>query len=238
MGSSVCEEGKIFLNTQSWAAIAGSLDPGHVRQAMQSTAEILDSPCGLRINYPSYTKFPDGSRYCCNVPGAGESGGLFYHANAWAVIAEAMLGNAERAWKYFCQIMPNVRSAEDADTYGREPYAFASWVYAPENGNYGKASLSHLTGGASWIYRAATEFLLGVRPVADGILIAPCVPKEWRSYSVRRRLAGASYHFEFRNPDAKNGRSVEISVQGKKLAGDLVPYAPAGTSVEVEVILR
>lgn len=238
MGANSCEEGKIFLNTQSWAAIAGTLDKNHVKQAMDSVAEILDCPCGIRISYPGYTKMPDGKRYCANVPAAGEDGGLFYHANTWAVIAEAALGNSERAWKYFNQIQPNVRSAVDADTYGREPYAFASWVYAPENANYGKASLTHLTGGASWSYRVATEFLLGVRPQVDGIRIAPCIPADWKQYSVKRQIAGAKYNFNFSNPDGKTGPAVEITVNGKKLASDLIPYAPSGAEVNIDIVIK
>ncbi len=238
MGSDSCEEGKIFLNTQSWAAIAGTLDNAHVKQAMDSVSEILDSPCGIRISYPGYTKMADGKRYCANIPAAGENGGLFYHANTWAVIAEAVLGNSERAWKYFNQIQPNVRSAVDADTYGREPYAFASWVYAPENANCGKASLTHLTGGASWAYRVATEFLLGVKPEVDGIRIAPCIPADWKQYSVKRRIAGAKYNFNFSNPNGKTGPAVEISVNGKKLDSNIIPYAPSGAEVNVDIILK
>ena len=238
MGAESCEEGKIFLNTQSWAAIAGTLNKEHVRQAMDSVAEILDSPCGIRISYPGYTKMADGERYCANSPGAGENGGLFYHANTWAIIAEAALGNSERAWKYFNQIQPNVRSSIEADIYGREPYAFASWVYAPENGNYGKASLTHLTGGASWTYRAATEFLLGVQPQVDGIHIAPCIPADWKEYSVKRQIAGATYNFRFTNPDAKTGPAVKITVNGNVLDSNIIPYAAPGSEVNVDIILK
>lgn len=238
MGSNVCSEGKIFLNTQSWAAIAGTLDNAHVKQAMQSVSEILDSPCGIRISYPGFTKLVDGRRYTGNYVAAGENGGLFYHANTWAVIAEAALGNNKRAWKYFNQIMPCMRAAESPDIYGREPYAFASWVYAPENANYGKASLSHLTGGASWMYRVASEFLLGVQVQIGGIKIAPCIPNEWKSYSVTRQIAGAVYTFSFENPDNKSGQDVEITVNGRKIDGNMIPYAAKNEKVTVNVLLK
>lgn len=233
MGSSANEEGKIFLNTQSWAAIAGTLDKKHVTQALDSAAEILDSPCGIRISYPGYTRMADGKRYCANIPGAGENGGLFYHANTWAIIAESLQGNVERAWKYFRQILPIVRSAADADIYGREPYAFASWVYAPENANYGQASLTHLTGGASWLYRTATEFLLGIQPRPDGIKISPCVPNEWDEYAVKRKIAGASYNFSFKRN--RTCSQIEIIVNGKKVDSDMIPYATTGSKVDVQI---
>ena len=147
------------------------------------------------------------------------------------------MGHSERAWEYFRHIRPDYRTAKDADLYEREPYAFASWVYGPANANFGKAALSHLTGGASWIYRAATEYLLGIRPEIGGLRIAPCIPAEWDGYTVDRILAGAFYHIEVRNPQHKTGPKVKITVDGFPIEGDLIPRAPEGTKVKVDVIL-
>lgn len=232
MGGKANEEGQLFLNTQTWGAIAGTLAPAHVRQALNSVYEHLNSQYGLRLYEPPFTRLLDGERYCGNVPGAGENGGLFYHANTWAIIAEAKQGNARRAWEYFNHIMPN-RRAEDADLYEREPYAFASWCYGPDNASFGKAALSHLTGGASWIYRTATEFLLGVRPVKGGVRIIPCIPAEWEGYSMERTMAGVRYHIEVRNPEHKTGPGVQLTVDGKEIDGDFVRHPAPGSQVHI-----
>lgn len=233
LGSRSNPEGKLFLNTQSWAAIAGTLPEAKVRRAMESVSAGLDTECGIRLFTPSFTKMMDGvTRFHTNTPGAGENGGLFLHANTWAVIAEALLGNRERAWKYFSQILPNNLSARNPEHYGREPYAFASWVYGPDHKAFGHAALTWLTGGAAWIYMAGTEYILGIRPTLDGLLIDPCVPTEWPEFSMVRQVRGATYHITMKN----SGQPVAtLSVDGKIISGKAVPYAPPGATVRVVV---
>ena len=233
MGSAVSAEGKIFLNTQSWAALAGSLDKAHVEKALDSAYRMLNSECGLRLCAPPFTKNLDGATFCGNSSGAGENGGLFYHANTWAIMAEAMAGHAERAWEYFRHVLPTERSAADADLYEREPYAFASWVYGPDNASFGRAALTHLTGGASWIYHVAMEYLLGIRPTPEGIHIVPVIPAEWDSYTVTRDFNGARYIVEVRNPLRKSCGAIKLTVDGKAIDGDLIPKAAKGTVSKV-----
>lgn len=232
-------EGKIFLNTQSWAAIAGILPEKMVRTAMDEVSKKLDTDCGIRLFTPPFTKMMNGvTRFHTNTPGAGENGGLFLHANTWAVIAESMLGNPQRAWKYFSQILPNNLSARDPEHYGREPYAFASWVYGPDHQAFGHAALTWLTGGAAWIYIAGTEYILGIRPTLDGLLIAPCIPPEWKEFKVERRIRGATYRITVFNPGGAVNGKVKLTVNGNPVDGSIVPYAPFGTTVNVMTIIE
>lgn len=238
LGSRKNKEGRIFLNTQSWAAMAGTLSAEKVRTALDYVSEMLDTDCGIRLFTPPFTTMMDGvTRFHTNTPGAGENGGLFLHANTWAVIAEAMLGNPRRAWKYFSQILPNNLSARNPEHYGREPYAFASWVYGPDHEAFGHAALTWLTGGAAWIYIAGTEYILGIRPTLDGLLIAPCIPPEWKEFEVRRVVRGATYRITVMNPDKVGCGKVEITVDGSPVKGSLIQYASAGETVEVKATI-
>ena len=238
LGSRKNKEGKIFLNTQSWAAMAGSLPAAKVRKAMDNVSEMLDTECGIRLFTPPFTTMMDGvTRFHTNTPGAGENGGLFLHANTWAIIAEAMLGNPQRAWKYFSQILPNNLSARNPEHYGREPYALASWVYGPDHDAFGHAALTWLTGGAAWTYIAGTEYILGIRPTLDGLLVSPCIPPDWDKFEVQRRVRGATYRITVLNPDKVGCGNVHLTVDGSPLKGSLVPYAPAGKTVEVRAVI-
>jgi cellobiose phosphorylase len=235
LGSRNNPEGKLFLNTQSWAAFAGTLPAEKVRKAMDKVSKMLDTDCGIRLFTPPFTTMMDGvTRFHTNTPGAGENGGLFLHANTWAIIAEAMLGNQRLAWKYFSQILPNNLSARDPEHYGREPYAFASWVYGPDHAAFGHAALTWLTGGAAWTYIAGTEYILGIRPTLDGLLISPCVPPEWGEFKVSREVRGSMYHITVHNPDRISGGRVSLTVDGKPMEGNLVPYAPPGNTVAIQ----
>jgi N,N'-diacetylchitobiose phosphorylase len=238
LGSQNNPEGKIFLNTQSWAAISGALPEKMAHTAMGQVAEKLDTDCGIRLFSPPFTKMMDGiTRFHTNTPGAGENGGLFLHANTWAIIAEAMLGNPQRAWKYFSQILPNNLSARNSQHYGREPYAMASWVYGPDHQAFGHAALTWLTGGAAWMYIAGTEYILGIRPAIDGLHISPCIPPEWEKFEVKRNLRGAEYTITVLNPDGVGCGKVDLTVDGLPVQGNYLPYAPNGKNVEIRAVI-
>jgi len=238
MGSKQNRDAQIFLNTQSWAVIAGALDRRRAVRAMDSAYRRLNTPFGLRIFAPSFRTMPDGkTRVPTNTPGAGENGGIFVHANTWAIMAEALLGRGERAWQYFCQVLPPRQSARNADRYANEPYAFTSWIYGPDHERYGTAQLSWLTGGTSWMYMAGLEYILGVRPTLKGLLVDPCIPSKWKRYSVMRRWRGALYDITVENPSGICKGRVELRVNGKPIEGNLLP--PTGRErVEVRAVMK
>ena len=44
-----------------------------------------------------------------------------------------------------------------------------------------------------------TQYLLGIRPVWDGLLIDPCLPADWPEITVDRMFRGCRYHIVIRN---------------------------------------
>ncbi len=202
LGSAANAQGRIYLNTQSWAVISGVGDFEHRGKiAMDAAAELLDSDCGLRILAPPFTGIPEpedpplGSN-----PGIGENGGIFSHANTWAIIAECLLGNGNRAWKYFRQILPEIVSERfGADHYEREPYVFVSSLVGPVNTRFGEGGISWLTGTANWMHVAMLHYILGVRPTLDGLEIKPCLPDSVPAARVTRIYRGKTYRIDLRN---------------------------------------
>ena len=53
--------------------------------------------------------------------------------------------------------------------------------YGPESPHFGLGSYSWMTGSASWFFRACTDYIIGIRPTLEGLIVDPCVPKEWES---------------------------------------------------------
>jgi len=233
LGSASCRQGSIFLNPQSWSVISG-VGAGDERGsvAMQAAFERLDTEYGLRILDPPYKGIPEpedpplGSH-----PGVGENGGIFCHANTWAIMAEALLGNAERAFKYYRQLLPEVVSETvGPDHYAREPYVYVSSIVGPASERFGEGGISWLTGTASWMYVAATQYILGIRPALDGLIVHPCLPEAMPRVRVRRRFRGCSCEIEIDN--AGRG-TVELEVDGVPIEGDLVPPQQKGQCVVV-----
>lgn len=188
---------------------------------MDAVYRRLNTPHGLRLFAPPFRTMPDGkTRVPSNTPGAGENGGIFVHANTWAVMAEALLGRGERAWEYFSQVLPTTRSAADPERYANEPYVFTSWIYGPDHERYGTGQLSWLTGGAAWMYLIGLEYILGVRPTLDGLRINPCIPSAWRRYTVTRRWRGTTWEITVENPQHRSTGPVRLLVDGVPVAGD------------------
>jgi cellobiose phosphorylase len=123
-------------------------------------------------------------------PGAKENGGIFLHANPWAVIAECVRGDCDRAWRYYQQINPAARN-DDLDRFEVEPYVYPQNVLGDEHRQFGLGRNSWLSGTASWAYQAATQRILGVRSDYSGLIVDPRVPGAWKGFTVVRRFRGA-----------------------------------------------
>ena len=79
--------------------------------------------------------------------GYSENGGVFCQANCWAIMAEALLGRGDRAWKYYKQIMPHeVIKKVGVERYHAEAYAYCSTMLGKDNEKFGWGCVSQGTG--------------------------------------------------------------------------------------------
>lgn len=224
IGTATAEFGQIWLNTQSWAVIAGVGDRDRCIRAMDSVARLLDTGhCGIKKLHPSYKSFPEVSEpYSGYSPGCGENGAIFCHANTWAIIAEALLGRPEQAWHYYRQLVPHLALQKvGLDRYKAEPYAYVSNIIGPENPKYGWANVTQVSGTAAWMDLAATQYLLGLRPEFAGLRLAPCLPSTWPGFTATRRFRGCDLRIEVRR--ARAGEPPGLSLDGAELPDNLVP---------------
>ena len=82
-----------------------------------------------------------------------------------------------------------------------------------------------------------SRYLLGILPTLTGLLLAPCIPHTLTGYTVTRRYRGAVYHIAVDNTAAVQHGVQSITVDGKALAGNVLPLAAAGTTVQVQVTM-
>jgi cellobiose phosphorylase len=213
VGTADAPFGRIWLNSQTWAVIADVGTRAQQLRGMDAVAAHLDTGlCGIRKLHPSYPSFPDVlDPYSGYSPGCGENGAIFCHANAWAVIAEALLGRADTAWRYYRQLLPELALRTlGPDRYRAEPYAWVSNIVGPENPKYGWANVAQVTGTAAWMDVAATQYLLGLRPEIGGLRIAPCLPAEWSGFRVTRRYRGRTIDLDVRRASSPHARGLVV----------------------------
>lgn len=235
VGSSRCQEGKIFLNAQTWAVLSGTADEDRARQAMASTRQYLYSNYGPLLFAPAYTR-PDPeigylTRY---APGIRENGGVYCHAACWAVLAEGALHGAQAAydvWRSFC---PPSRS-EDPDLYSGEPYVMPGNVSGPQAAVPGQAGWTWYTGSAAWYMRALVEGVLGVEAQVQGLRVRADLPDSWDHFHFKRPFRGAVYDITVRR--ALNGERPGSYVNGKRWQGEFLPPASPGAIQVVNIVI-
>ena len=218
IGSKEQPQAKIWLNTQSWAVLSGMGDEDKCRSAMDSVNKYLDTDLGIKKIHPSMVDYPSAADPLTHYnTGCGENGSVFCHANTWAIIAECMLGNADRAYKYYHQLLPMIAQEKAGEwRYKAEPYAYASNIFGPESDKFGLANVSWLTGTAAWMYIAVTQYILGVKAGWDVLVVKPCLPSCWDKATVKRTFRGCEYTIEIENKGIGATETVIPHVEGRK----------------------
>jgi len=234
IGSKANAAGRIFINTQSWAVIAGLPDRRRLVRAMDSLAERLDTPYGPKICAPAFREIDPAIGLITRcVPGKKENGAVFCHPAAWVIQAECLLGRGERAFAYFKKLLPGRIPQE---TFSAEPYVYSQYITSDEHETAGKASHSWQTGTAAWMYRVGYDFILGVRPSYEGLVIDPVIPASWPGFRVERVFRGARYVIEVENPDGVERGIASVRVDGRPVRGPIAPR-PAGSICRVSVTM-
>jgi cellobiose phosphorylase len=235
VGSKTCAEGKIYLETQVWAVLSGATDEARARLCMDSVNKMLSTKYGLVLQQPALRRFyPELGEISTYPPGLKENAAIFCHPNPWAVIAETMLSRGERAFDYYRAILPPAQN-DMAEIRKVEPYVYCQMVAGPDHPDFGEGKNSWLTGSASWNFVAAVEYILGVRPAYDGLLIDPCIPKGWNRFEVKRNFRGATYQIVVENPKNVSRGVKLLAVDGQIMDNNVVPAFGDGREHRVKV---
>ena len=239
LGTKEQTEAKIWLNTQTWSVLSDMAADGRGKTAMDSVARILNTELGIKAIDPPIVQFPSPADPLTNYnPGTGENGSVFCHANTWAVIAECLLRRGDRAYRYYRQLIPAV-AMEKAGIrrYRAEPYVYSSNLFGPDSDKFGLANVSWLTGTAAWMYIAASQYILGVRPCWEGLTVDPCLPPEWKHARVTRLFRGCRYDIAIENETGEGTRVKALEVDGHRIDGCTVPHEKDRGQASVRVIL-
>ena len=238
VGSRECTEGQIFIEPQGMCIMAGiGRETGQAAQALRSVEERLDTPYGVVLHQPAYTSYQlNLGEISSYPPGYKENAGIFCHNNPWISCAETMLGHGDRAFEVYRKTCPAY--IEDiSEIHRTEPYVYSQMVAGRDAPTFGEAKNSWLTGTAAWTFVNVSQYILGIQPTLDGLRVDPCIPHTLTGYTVTRRYRGAVYHIAVDNTAAVQHGVQSVTVDGKALAGNVLPLAAAGTTVQVQVTM-
>jgi len=236
-GSSKNKEGKIYINSQSWAILSGVADERKTEQILKSVDKYLDGKHGIALFYPAYSKFDSRlGRISMFSEGTKENAAVFCHAATFHIAAECLAGRGDKAYSSMKKIMPNCQ--DDYDRYKTEPYVYAEYLVGPEHPYlYGEGAFTWITGTAGWTFLAATEYLLGARKDCKGLMIDPAIPSKWKSCKIRRPFRGAVYDIVIKNPKGLQKGVKQIYLDGEPIKGNIIRPGKKGKTYKVEVIM-
>jgi cellobiose phosphorylase len=236
-GSKEVPEGQIYLNPQTWAIISGAASKEQAEISMKKVNERLASENGLALCDPPYTE-SDYTIVRAQLmnPGTKENGGIFMHTQGWGVMAEAMLGHGNQAYKYLRSYLPAAFNRK-ADVREIEPYVVCQSAHSRLSPKSGAARLPWLSGSATWTYYAITQYILGIRPEYDGITIDPCIPAEWKEFTVERDFRGKHLSIKVENPGGAEKGVKHIEINGRTLSGNTLDFSILQLHNQIKVIM-
>ncbi len=239
IGSIENEECRIDSISQSWGVISGAADndkkyismeslENHLIDKENGIIKLLDPPFNKTKMEPGYIK--------AYLPGVRENGGQYTHAAIWSIIAFTKLGFGDKALEYYRMINPieHSRTKETAIKYKVEPYSIAADIYGAE-GLAGRGGWTWYTGSSSWFYKAGIENILGLSIKRGVLKIQPCIPKDWKEYSIRYRYNASIYNIKVKNENSKNTGVSKFYLNGKEVEEKQVILNPEGGIYDILV---
>lgn len=237
IGSHECGDGKIFIETQGFGAMAQiGAENRFPEKALNSVKKYLDTKYGIVILDPPYRDYHiELGEVSSYPPGYKENGGIFCHNNPWVVIGEIKTGRPERAWEYYTKIAPAF--LEDISEIHRlEPYVYAQMIAGKAARRHGEAKNSWLTGTAAWNFVALSQWICGIRSEYEGLRIEPRLPTHIKNAVIIRKFRGCTYtiHVENKNPARKISLAV-VNGEGS-VNGTLVQVKPGTTEITIHAV--
>ncbi|EAQ64792.1 NdvB protein [Marinomonas sp. MED121] len=230
------KEGRIFLNTQSWAFLANMPTEQQKARMLDAIDEQLDTPFGVMLCAPAYTAMrEDIGRVTQKWPGSGENGSVYNHAAAFYAASLYKIGEPDRAFNTLRKMIadPNCKTFSQR---GQLP------VYVPNyyRGAYyqfpstaGRSSNLFNTGTGAWLYQMIIEEMFGLKGTTTGLAIHPKFPSSWKQASATRLFRGATLHLNYSRVTCES--ECGLMLNGTTLESNVVEGIESGKEYSVEV---
>ena len=239
VGSKECDEGQIYIEPQGMCVMAGvGVDDGNAKKALDSVKEKLDTKYGVMILQPAYTRYHlELGEITSYPPGYKENAGIFCHNNPWISIAETCIGRGDRAFEVYKKTCPSY--IEDiSEIHRTEPYVYSQMVAGADARFHGEAKNSWLTGTAAWTFTNISQYILGIYPTLEGLSVNPCTPAAFGDFNITREYRGVIYNIEIKNPNKVQKGVASLTVDGKEIEGNVIPFDSSKKTVSVVATMK
>ncbi len=240
IGSKTNKYAKIFMEPQSWALISGVADEQRAKTLIKSCDDKLMTDVGYLLLSPCFREIDDNiGRISSMEPGIAENGTVYTHLNIWMILGLLKHGMADKAYELFRRITPGYVRDENDLKQKCPPYMYANCYFGPDHKNNAfQMEFTWITGSVAWFNNVLLKNMLGAKAGYEGLEIDPCIPSHWEECRVDRYYRGCVYNITIYNPDHVEKGNLEITVDGKKIEGNIVPAFSDGGQHKVDVVIR
>jgi cellobionic acid phosphorylase len=211
------EEGRIFLNPQAWALLAGLGSQEQQSRMCKAVDTHLQTPSGLALCDPPFTRMhEDIGRVTQKFPGSAENGSVYSHAVAFHINGLYAVGEGERAFALLRQLLP-CADAEAALARGQLPVFIPNYYRGAHRLHpnvAGRSSQLPHSGAVAWLLRALLRGLFGLHGERHGLRIQPQLPRAWSSARIVRRFRGSLLDIEY----IRHAGPLQVSLDGVLLS--------------------
>ena len=237
IGSRNDPEANMWLNPQSWAVISGLASADQADAALENVNKKLNTDFGLVLMDPPYQKHAfEGALAVIYNQGAKENAGIFSQSQGWIILAEALRGHGDRAFQYFMENAPSAQN-DKAEIRKLEPYCYGQFTEGKASPHFGRSHVHWLTGTASTVMVGCVEGILGMRPNLDGLKLSPSIPSSWDGFTAQKDFRGCKLSITVKNPSHVQSGCKELTVNGKKMEGNLIPASELAAKTEIVLVM-
>ena len=200
----------------------------HLVDKENGIIKLLDPPFDKSDLEPGYIK--------AYVPGTRENGGQYTHGAIWAIIALSLLGFGNKAVEWYRMINPieHSRTKDASKKYKVERYVIAADIAGQRN-LAGRGGWTWYTGSSSWMYEAGIKYLLGLRIENNVLHMEPCIPNDWKEYSIKYQYGNSRYHIRVSNQNGKCSSINSFKVNGEEIPEKQIVLNKNGGVYNIEV---
>lgn len=148
VGTTEDNEGKIFLNTQTWAVISG-VAKGDRLDKVKASIESLKTVCGYKLLEPAFSCWNEKwGKISIKQMGALENGAVYCHGTMFKALGDVICGDYDSATEAILNTLPT--NAKNADNM-QLPLYVPNYYFGLDNENFGRSSCVYNTGTGAWI---------------------------------------------------------------------------------------
>ena len=195
-GISEDNEGKIYLNPQSWSLLCGAASMAKQYSMLNAVDKHLMTPFGVMMLAPAYTKMrEDIGRISQKYPGVAENGSVYNHAAAFYAYALYQVGEYDQAYQVLRKMLPDETDAIQRGQLNVYIPNYYRGAYYQHTEHAGRSSHLFNTGTVSWVYRCLIEELAGLKGCKGDLIINPKLPADINEIKGRRLYLGKNINF-------------------------------------------